>query len=208
MDPESPTYLSASKFVWRMLTDAGWPVPYRPVSALRDPGVFCRGKRAETGRPGAVSHQQCALSCWPRDGGRSDCIGHRECRPDADLSRRVCRGCAVLAAAGTADAASATGGGRRGRIHARGHTGDRHCAAAATVGHSERSHHEETPATKAGRERTQVPDLAAHGEDAEDSSAAQLPPADRNSVAAGSLTTRALREGEARARRIGKGGSQ
>jgi hypothetical protein len=38
--PDSPDYLSASGFVWRMLTDAGWAVPYRLVSQLRDPAVF------------------------------------------------------------------------------------------------------------------------------------------------------------------------
>lgn len=38
--PDSPTYLSASAFVWRMLIDAGWPAPYRLVRQLRDPAVF------------------------------------------------------------------------------------------------------------------------------------------------------------------------
>jgi hypothetical protein len=40
LDPDSNQYLSGSKFVWRMLRDAGWPVPYRPLSELRDPDVF------------------------------------------------------------------------------------------------------------------------------------------------------------------------
>lgn len=40
LTPHSPSYLSASVFVWRMFNEAGWPMPYRPLKALRDPEVF------------------------------------------------------------------------------------------------------------------------------------------------------------------------
>jgi hypothetical protein len=47
--PDSPTYLSASAFVWRMLTDAGWAVPYRLVRQLRDPAVFAAVSQPKPG---------------------------------------------------------------------------------------------------------------------------------------------------------------
>ena len=47
--PDSTSYVSASAFVWRMLREAGWPVPYRPVSQLRDPEVFAAVEQPKAG---------------------------------------------------------------------------------------------------------------------------------------------------------------
>ncbi|HUI26690.1 MAG TPA: hypothetical protein VL403_11455 [Candidatus Kryptonia bacterium] len=40
LQPDSTTYLSNSAFVWRMLAQAGWSIPYRSVHELRDPSLF------------------------------------------------------------------------------------------------------------------------------------------------------------------------
>jgi hypothetical protein len=40
LQPDSEQYLSSSAFVWRMLDEAGWALPYRPVTRMQDPGLF------------------------------------------------------------------------------------------------------------------------------------------------------------------------
>jgi hypothetical protein len=49
LDPESSTYVSASAFAWHTLRDAGWAIPYRPVSELRDANLFAAVDKPKPG---------------------------------------------------------------------------------------------------------------------------------------------------------------
>jgi hypothetical protein len=49
LDPESTQYLSNSAFVWRMLRDAGWTIPYADSAALATASDFAPERTAEVG---------------------------------------------------------------------------------------------------------------------------------------------------------------
>jgi len=49
LDPNDPNYLSASAFVWRMLRDSGWTMPYADTAGLGTSTDFTSERSAEIG---------------------------------------------------------------------------------------------------------------------------------------------------------------
>ena len=49
LDPNDPNYLSASAFVWRMLRDSGWTMPYADAAGLGTSTDFTSERSAEIG---------------------------------------------------------------------------------------------------------------------------------------------------------------
>ena len=49
LGPDAPEYMSNSAFVWRMLRDAGWTVPYADVATLATAPEFSTERTAEVG---------------------------------------------------------------------------------------------------------------------------------------------------------------
>ncbi len=48
-DPQAPAYLSNSAFVWRLLRDAGWAIPYADTATLATASGFAPERTAQVG---------------------------------------------------------------------------------------------------------------------------------------------------------------